>query len=194
MIKESFHADYDRLPWAESWAGDPRIRLQLLMADIEGQRYAVRMQFEPGMLAMPHKHTGEVHAITRAGSWHYLEYADSPANEAGSYLFEPPGTTHTLKIAEGGECADVIFIIYGAMLHLDEQGNVIGVTDAESVISEYVSKVRASHPDATINLPIGGGMAYVGITDHEFDRYAANGPGEAGSVGLRSSPSEKRAR
>lgn len=181
MIKESFHADYNRLPWAECWAGDPRIRLQLLMADIEGQRYAVRMQFAPGLLAMPHKHTGEVHAITRAGSWHYLEYADDPANEAGSYLFEPPGTTHTLKVADDPEGADVIFIIYGAMLHLDEHGNVIGVTDAESVISEYVSTVRASHPDAIINLPLGGTMAYAGVADALLDGFVRSGSREVGS-------------
>ncbi len=51
------------------WSGDNRIRLQLLMADVEGQRYAVRMQFAPGMLAVPHKHTGEVHALTLSGRW-----------------------------------------------------------------------------------------------------------------------------
>jgi quercetin dioxygenase-like cupin family protein len=67
VIKESFHADTESLPWAEGWAGDPRIRLKLLMADIEGQRFAVRMQFAPGLTVAPHKHTGEVHAFTTAG-------------------------------------------------------------------------------------------------------------------------------
>src|SRR6188508_2611905 len=65
--KESFHADTSSLPWAERWAGDARIRLKLLMADIEGQRFAVRMQFAPGLTVAPHKHTGEVHAFTTAG-------------------------------------------------------------------------------------------------------------------------------
>lgn len=160
MIKESFFADYSRLPWAECWAGDARIRLQMLMADVEGQRYAVRMQFEPGVEAAPHKHTGEVHAITLAGSWSYLEYAESPPNVPGSYLFEPPGTTHTLKIAdENPSSTDIIFIIYGAMLHLDEGGNVVAITDAQSVIEQYVQKVGAEYPDLTV--PIGGSMRYL---------------------------------
>jgi 2,4'-dihydroxyacetophenone dioxygenase len=164
MIKESFHADLDHLPWAECWADDPRIRLQLLMADIEGQRYAVRMQFEPGLLAAPHKHTGEVHAITLAGDWYYLEYAESPRNRKGSYLFEPPGTTHTLKVADEADGpTDVIFIIYGAMLHLDSDENVIALTDAESVIAEYTTKIGQSHPDIQLAIPIGGSMAYVPV-------------------------------
>lgn len=164
MIKESFHADYHRLPWAESWSGDPRIRLQLMMADIEGQRFAVRMQFEPGLLAVPHKHTGEVHAITLAGKWSYLEYADSPDNVPGSYLFEPPGTEHTLKIADdAGPVTDVIFIIYGAMLHLGTDGGVVGITDAESVIAEYSERVREVDPAIELKIPIGGAMSYVGL-------------------------------
>lgn len=179
MIKESYHADYGTLPWAECWAGDPRIRLQLLMADIEGQRFAVRMQFQPGLQAVPHKHTGEVHAITRAGSWHYLEYADSPANVAGSYLFEPPGTTHTLKIADDNDGAtDVIFIIYGAMLHVDENNQVIGVTDAESVIAEYAAKVRRAHPALRLALPIGGSMGYVDLSDPVLDQFVQSVPAE----------------
>lgn len=175
MIKESFHADYSRLPWAECWAGDPRIRLQMLMADIEGQRYAVRMQFEAGLLAAPHKHTGEVHAMTLAGRWNYTEYADSPDNVAGSYLFEPPGTTHTLKIADDADgITDVIFIIYGAMLHMGDDGTIIGITDAESVIAEYTAKVRAAHPGIELNVPIGGSMAYVTVSDPTLDQFVAS--------------------
>lgn len=175
MINESFHADYDRLPWAENWSGDPRIRLQMLMADIEGQRYAVRMQFQPGLLAVPHKHTGEVHALTLAGRWSYIEYAESPDNVPGSYLFEPPGTTHTLKIADDAvDITDIIFIIYGAMLHLGEDGSVIGITDAQSVIAEYTAKVRVAHPDIELNVPIGGSMSYISIAGASLDRLATS--------------------
>ncbi|MBT2186071.1 2,4'-dihydroxyacetophenone dioxygenase family protein [Sphingobium nicotianae] len=166
MIKESFHADLETRPWAEHWASDPGIRLQLLMADIEGQRFAVRMQFEPGLLAIPHKHTGEVHAITRAGKWSYLEYPHSPYNMAGSYLFEPPGTAHTLKVADdAGEVTDVIFIIYGAMLHLDEGGNVVAVTDAHSVISEYSAFLQTAGFSGIEKIPIGGQMNYRDVSD-----------------------------
>ena len=161
MIKESFHADTEALPWAANWAGDPGIRLKLLMADIEGQRFAVRMRFAPGVTALPHKHTGEVHAFTLAGRWRYLDYPDSPDNVAGSYLFEPPGTTHTLQIAPDiAEETDVLFVIYGAMLHIDETGAIVGVTDAESCLSEYPRLLAEQGIAPPERIATGGMMRY----------------------------------
>lgn len=158
---ESFHSDSLDLPWAENWSGDPRIQLKVLMADVEGGRYAVRMRFRAGLQAVPHKHTGEVHAYTFSGKWTYLDYADSPPNVAGSYLFEPPGTTHTLKIADdAGEWTEVLFVLYGAMLHLGESGAVIGVTDAEAVLAEYRQRLIDQQVPLPDRLPIGGRMAY----------------------------------
>jgi quercetin dioxygenase-like cupin family protein len=161
VIKESFHADTEALPWADNWADDPRIRLKLLMADVEGQRFAVRMQFAPGLTAVPHKHTGEVHAFTLAGRWRYVDYPDSPDNVAGSYLFEPPGTTHTLQIdGEITETTDVLFVIYGAMLHMDEAGAIIGVTDAESSLKEYPRLLREQGKPVPEKIATGGLMSY----------------------------------
>ena len=161
IISESFHSGSDALPWADNWAGDPGIKLKLLMADIEGGRFAVRMLFVAGLQVAQHKHSGEIHAFTFAGEWTYLEYPDSPANRAGSYLFEPPGSTHTLKVADHVEGdTDVLFIMYGAMLHLSPGGEILGVTDAESVLREYPELLRQQgkpEPDA---LPVGGSMAY----------------------------------
>jgi len=164
VIKESFHAATEALPWADNWAGDPGIRLKLLMADIEGQRFAVRMQFAPGVLAAPHKHTGEVHAFTRAGRWRYVDYPGSPDNVTGSYLFEPPGTTHTLQIDGGNtEATDVLFIIYGAMLHLDDSGAIVGVTDAESCLAEYPRLLREQGRPVPDGIATGGFMTYAAL-------------------------------
>ena len=158
---ESFHSDSLELPWAENWSGHPDIQLKLLMSDVEGGRYAVRMRFRAGLQIVPHKHTGEVHAYTFSGKWNYLEYQDSPANVAGSYLFEPQGTTHTLKIADdAGEWTEILFILYGAMLHMDEAGTIIGVTDAGSVIDEYAMRLREQSAALPAAVPTGGRMAY----------------------------------
>jgi len=163
-IPQSFHSASDDLPWADGWAGDPGIKLKLLMADIEGGRFAVRMQFDPGLQVFEHKHTGEVHAFTLAGEWFYLEYPDTPPNRAGSYLFEPPGSTHTLKVADHVEgSTDVLFVIYGAMLHMDPDGSIVGVTDAESVIREYGERLRAQGKPVPERVPIGGAMDYRGL-------------------------------
>lgn len=164
IVPESFHASSRALPWAEGWAGDPRIRLQLLMADVEGARFAVRMQFEPGVQVFPHKHTGEVHAWTLSGEWYYLEYPASSRCTAGSYLFEPPGSTHTLKVADHApETTDVVFIIYGAMLHLDEAGSVVAVTDAESCLREYPALLRQQGQQVP-EVPTVGAMAFRPLT------------------------------
>jgi quercetin dioxygenase-like cupin family protein len=158
---ESFHSDSLALPWAENWSGDPRIQLKALMIDVEGGRYAVRMRFRAGLEVVPHKHTGEVHAYTFSGRWNYLEYAGSPDNVPGSYLFEPPGTTHTLRIADdAGEWTEVLFVLYGAMLHMDGSGAIIGVTDAQSVLEEYRQRLIEQGAPVPEHLPIGGRMAY----------------------------------
>ncbi len=160
IIPESFHSASEDLPWADNWAGDPGIKLKLLMADIEGGRYAIRMLFEPGLQVFPHKHSGEIHAFTFAGEWVYLEYPDSPPNRAGSYLFEPPGSVHTLKVADHVEgYTDVLFIMYGAMLHLDDSQQVVGVTDAESCLREYPELLRKQGKPLP-SIPTGGRMAY----------------------------------
>jgi len=161
IIPESFHSASDALPWADNWAGDPGIKLKLLMADIEGGRYAVRMQFDPGLKVATHKHSGEIHAFTLAGEWAYIEYPGSPPNRAGSYLFEPPGSTHTLKVADNVDGpTDVLFIMYGAMLHLGPGGEIVGVTDAESVLREYPQLLRAQGKPLPSVIPTGGSMAY----------------------------------
>jgi 2,4'-dihydroxyacetophenone dioxygenase len=77
-MPEAFHTATDELPYADDWADTPGIRLKLLMADIEGARFAVRITFAPGILLPPHKHTGEVHAFTLAGEWSYLEHPKNP--------------------------------------------------------------------------------------------------------------------
>ena len=102
-----------------------------------------------------------MHAFTFAGEWAYLEYPDSPPNRSGSYLFEPPGSTHTLKVADdAGEPTDVLFVIYGAMLHLGEDGEFVAVTDAESVLREYPQRLREQGTDLPDAVPTGGAMAY----------------------------------
>jgi quercetin dioxygenase-like cupin family protein len=161
IVPESFHSASDALPWADNWAGDPGIKLKVMMADIEGGRFAVRMLFAPGLTVATHKHTGEIHAFTLAGEWSYTEYPDSPPNRAGSYLFEPPGSTHTLKVADHVEgYTDVLFIMYGAMLHLGPAGEIVGVTDAESVLREYPQLLREQGKAVPPTIPVGGSMAY----------------------------------
>jgi 2,4'-dihydroxyacetophenone dioxygenase len=160
QIPPAFAVASDDLPFVDDWLGIKGVRLKLLMADIEGGRFTVQIRFAPGLQMPPHKHTGEVHAYTLEGEWYYLEYDGQARSKAGSYLYEPPGSTHTLKIADhnAGE-TDVVFVVYGALLHLDETGAVAAIGDAESHLRDYAQAVRALGGGAKVGaIPIGGSM------------------------------------
>ena len=74
-----------------------------------------------------HRHPQPVHGFVLKGRWHYLEH-DWMA-EAGSYVFEPPGETHTLVVPEGCEEMITLFQVNGVMCYVDPWGAVLGYED-----------------------------------------------------------------
>lgn len=140
-IPEALHIATGALPVVDHW-GVPGLKLQLLMADIENAVFAVRIGFPPGVQLPPHHHTGAVHAYTLSGEWGYLEYPKS-WSKAGSYLYEPPGSAHTLKVADHNTGpTEVVFIVHGAMLVLDALGKVEAVLDAASHLRDWAQALR----------------------------------------------------
>ena len=117
--------------------------LSLLQVDVEAGLWVIRTKFEPGVVVQTHKHTGQVFAFTISGSWKYLEYPE--VNVAGSYLFEPAGSIHTLTVPEENDgLTDVWFAIYGANLNLDADGNVESVIDAGLIRDGYFALCEAN--------------------------------------------------
>jgi 2,4'-dihydroxyacetophenone dioxygenase len=117
--------------------------LQLLQVDVDQGLWVIRTRFTPGMTVDTHKHTGSVLAFTLSGSWKYLEYPND-VNRAGSYLFEPAGSVHTLHVpADNEEITDVFFAIHGANLNLDAEGNVTTVIDAGGIRDFYFAMCEA---------------------------------------------------
>ena len=111
--------------------------LQLMQVNIDAGLWVIRTKFQPGYKVQTHRHTGEVFAFTMSGSWKYEEYPE--INLAGSYLYEPAGSIHTLIVPETNtEVTDVWFAIYGANLNLDADGNVTSVLDAGSIRDAYM--------------------------------------------------------
>ena len=145
-IPEALHRAEQELPFVEYQEG---VVFQLLQADVAAGLWVIRVRFQPGVTIQPHRHTGEVFAFTLRGSWKYLEYPQ--VNLAGSYLYEPPGSIHTLHVPDTNkEVTDVWFAIRGANLNLDEAGNVESVLDAGAVLEIYravCEKSGHAHPD-----------------------------------------------
>ena len=136
--RRAIHRGESDLPFIKYTDG---VELQLLQVDLDQGLWIVRTRFEPGVTIATHKHTGCVFAVTLAGKWKYLEYPD--VNTAGSYLFEPAGSVHTLTVpADQSGITDVWFAIYGANLNLDAYGNVESVIDAEFVYQLYLVGCR----------------------------------------------------
>ncbi|HYF46225.1 MAG TPA: 2,4'-dihydroxyacetophenone dioxygenase family protein [Acidimicrobiales bacterium] len=122
------------------------VKLQLLQVDIELGLWVIRNLFEPGARVQTHKHTGQVFAFTQSGCWKYDEYPELMT--AGTYLFEPAGSIHTLIVPETNtEVTDVWFAIYGANLNLDAEGNVESVLDAGFILEAYLALCEAEGYD-----------------------------------------------
>jgi hypothetical protein len=128
------HRGEDELPFVGIGDG---ATLQLLQVDLANGVWVIRNRFQPGYQVQTHKHTGHVYAFTQSGSWHYLESPES-VNTAGSYLYEPAGSLHTLTVPDTNtEVTDVWFTTHGANLNLDADGNVEMVIDAHGILPLY---------------------------------------------------------
>ena len=139
-IPTAIHRGIDELPFVEI---SPGIELQVLQIDIDAGLWVIRNRFSAGQVVERHKHTGQVFAFTLSGSWKYAEYPE--VNRAGSYLYEPAGSIHTLVVPEDNtEVTDVWFAIYGANLNLDADGNVESVFDAGFILEAYLALAEAA--------------------------------------------------
>ncbi len=74
-----------------------------------------------------HRHASPVHGYVLKGRWYYLEH-EWEATE-GSYVFEPPGETHTLVVPDGVEEMITLFHTTGTILYVDPDGAVTGHED-----------------------------------------------------------------
>ena len=132
-IPKALHRGEDDCPYVD--AGDG-VELKVVQVDINQGLWVVRNRFAPGVRVQRHKHTGSVFAFTESGAWKYEEYPE--VNRAGSYLFEPAGSIHSLTVLpDNTEPTEVWFAIYGANLNLDDQDNVSFVIDAQLIWDVY---------------------------------------------------------
>src|SRR5580698_3883436 len=133
------HVGEDDAPWADTGTG---VDLKIVRFDPMRGTWVIRNRFRPGTRLQVHKHTGPVDGYTLAGRWHYLEY--DFYSTAGSYIYEPASSVHTLDVpAENTGATDVLFVIEGALLNLDADGNVESVMDGPGTLAAYFALLEA---------------------------------------------------
>ena len=129
-VSHAIHFGADELPFVEIGGGN---KMKVIQVDIGLGLWIVENIFHRNYEVQTHRHTGPVYAYTTSGAWRYKEY--DYVNRAGSFLYEPAGSVHTLTVpADQTEMTDVWFAIYGANLNLDAAGNVEMVIDAGTVL------------------------------------------------------------
>lgn len=109
------------------------VHFKPLRLDLEGGEWVVLASFAPGASIPLHYHTNCVDAWTISGCWYYEEYPDQ-RQTAGTYLYEPGASVHTLKAAEDNtEDTVVLFRITGGNINFNEDGTFHSILDAALV-------------------------------------------------------------
>jgi 2,4'-dihydroxyacetophenone dioxygenase len=136
QIPTAVHIGADDLPWADMGNGN---KLKVVQVKEREGLWIVQNIFQAGFDLQTHRHTGPVWGYTTSGAWKYAEY--DYVNRAGSFLYEPAGSVHTLMAVDND--TNVWFQIYGANLNLDADGNVESVTDGKAALEGYYLLLEA---------------------------------------------------
>ena len=129
---EAVHIGRDELPWVDIGDGS---QLRVLQVKPKEGLWIVENIFQAGYEVDTHKHTGPVWGYTRSGAWKYKEY--DYVNRAGSFLYEPAGSVHTLQCTEDN--TEVWFQMYGSNINLDADGNITSVVDGALTLEFYLA-------------------------------------------------------
>jgi 2,4'-dihydroxyacetophenone dioxygenase len=112
------------------WVPEPgkdRVWFRPLMLDTVRGGWTILLRMKRAGVYSRHRHPGQVHALVLEGSWRYLEH-DWVAS-AGTYVFEPPGETHTL-VVDGDEGMTTFFHnVSGVVVYVDDDGRATGHED-----------------------------------------------------------------
>ena len=104
----------------------------LLLNTVTGQWCNLLRVRKAGVLSR-HIHPSLVVGYVIKGAWRYLEH-DWVARQ-GSFVYEPPGETHTLVVPEDVPEMITLFHITGAMIYVDPWGKTTGFEDVFAKIA-----------------------------------------------------------
>jgi quercetin dioxygenase-like cupin family protein len=133
---EALHLGRDDLPFVDIGDGN---KLKVLHVDEKEGLWIVENIFQAGFEVQTHRHTGPVWGYTTSGAWKYKEY--DYVNRAGSFLYEPAGSVHTLMCIE--DDTQVWFHMYGVNLNLAADGSIESVADGAGSLKAYLALCEA---------------------------------------------------
>jgi quercetin dioxygenase-like cupin family protein len=132
----AIHIGANDLPFVEIGGGS---RLRVLQVKRGEGLWIIENVFMKGYEVQTHRHTGPVFGYTTSGAWKYQEY--DYVNRAGSFLYEPAWSVHTLQCLE--DDTRVWFQMHGANLNLDANGKVDSVADGPTTLEFYYAACEA---------------------------------------------------
>ena len=132
------HVNADDIPWADWDMGWGVVGVKLLRVSSKSGVYSVLSKLPAGIVVPVHRHFGPVHGWVLEGKWRYLEY-DWEATP-GSYIYEPPGSVHTLSVEEN---MVTMFVLEGGQIMLGPNGELLQYDDFETVRDRYRTTLEA---------------------------------------------------
>ena len=127
---EAIHVGVDDLPFVD--IGDGSL-LKVLQVKAGEGLWIIENIFKAGYEVQKHRHTGPVWGYTTSGAWKYKEY--DYVNRAGSFLYEPAHSEHTLQCLEDN--TRVWFQMYGSNINLNDDGEIDSAVDGLVTLEFY---------------------------------------------------------
>ncbi len=127
----SMHVGADELPFVDLGDGNMLKVIQVFRTE---NVWITENIFQHGFVSPKHLHTGNVWGHTTSGSWKYTE--SDFINRAGSFLYEPASSAHTLEVLE--DDTRVRWHIHGANLNLDANDEVVSIMTGEARLAYYL--------------------------------------------------------
>lgn len=132
-VRSTLYVSEEERPWAP---GEGGAAMRLLSVSASTGTWVIQTRLPPGLLVPTHRHTGRVYAFTMKGAWGYVEY-DWLA-DAGSFVEEQAGVSHTLMVPDEVEGAEVLYVVDGANLYFDADGHFLFYEDGNTMLDMYV--------------------------------------------------------
>jgi hypothetical protein len=158
---ELLTVNVDQVPMLKDLVA-PGIHVQPLRLDLERGEWIFLATLSPGCELPLHYHTGPAQVWTIQGRWEYREYPDQPQT-AGSYLYEPGGSTHTFFCPEDNtEDTVALAWIEGAQVSFNEDGSFHSVMDAVA-LQYLIHTAEAAQGTGPLPYINGGANAVNGV-------------------------------